>query len=218
MRFIDRRHAGRELARVLEPHIERPAPIYALPRGGVPVAVEAALVLGLPVDLAIARKIGHPWHPEYAICAVTETGEPVCDEDERVRVDPEWLAARVEIERREARRRRELYGHGRERASAEGRCAILVDDGLATGLTMLAAIREVRADRPSRLIVAVPVAPADTAGRIAASVDRFVAVSAPELFQAAVGAYYEDFRQLSDAGVAAELARMEQPVARRAAG
>lgn len=213
MRFMNRRHAGRELARLLEKAIEKPAVVYGLPRGGVPVAVEIGLALDLPVDLVIPRKIGHPWQPEYAICAVTETGAPVCNENERRRADPEWLAARVDAERKEAYRRRALYCEGRPRASAAGRCAVLVDDGIATGLTMEAAVREVQADQPSRLIVAVAVSPVETAERFARAVDQFVAVAVPDYFEGAVGAYYDDFRQMSDQDVLDELARVRATAA-----
>lgn len=198
MRFKNREEAGHLLAGVLKEHIRQPAIVYALPRGGVPVALAVARELQLPMDLIIPRKLGHPRQPEYAIGAVTETGEPVYNEDERRRVDPAWFAAKVADERREARRRRELYCGGRARTSAKGKCAILVDDGVATGLTLEAAIREVRADGPSRLIAAVGVAPPETAERFGTLVDDFVAVQIPEYFQGAVGAYFEDFHQLSD--------------------
>ncbi len=208
MRFKNREEAGRLLGGVLRGHVRQPAIVYALPRGGVPVAVAVARALDLPLDLVIPRKLGHPWQPEYAIGAVTETGEPVCNEDERRRVDPEWFEAKVAAERREARRRRLLYCAGRARTSARGQCAILVDDGVATGLTLEAAIREIRADGPSRVIAAVGVAPADTAERFRALVDDFVAVQAPEAFQGAVGAYFEDFHQLTDDDVLALMSSM----------
>ncbi|MFP5304818.1 MAG: phosphoribosyltransferase [Gammaproteobacteria bacterium] len=206
MRFRNREHAGQQLASLLEGRIHKPAIVYALPRGGVPVAAVIARALELPLDLVIPRKLGHPWQPEYAIGAVTETGEPVCNEDELRRVDADWFAARVEAERREAQRRRQLYSGGRARISAQGQCAILVDDGVATGLTLEAAIREVRADGPSRLVVAVGVAPRETAARFGKLVDAFVSAQLPEHFQGAVGAYYEDFRQLTDDDVLAALA------------
>jgi predicted phosphoribosyltransferase len=208
MPFTNRHHAGKELALVLRRHVTKPAIVYALPRGGVPVAAEVAEALDVPLDLVIARKIGHPHSPEYAIGAVTETGQPVFNEDERRTVDPVWLATRIAAERSEARRRRELYCAGLVRKSAEGRCAILVDDGIATGLTMEAAVREVKADRPSKLIVAVAVSPRETADRFAKEVDRFVAVEIPDYFEGAVGAYYQDFRQVTDDDVQRELARL----------
>lgn len=218
MRFKNREHAGELLASILTGRVHPPAIVYALPRGGVPVAAAVARALHLPLDLVIPRKLGHPWQPEYAIGAVTETGEPVCSEEEMHAVDPSWFAATVAAARVEARRRRELYCGGRARTSAAGQCAILIDDGVATGLTLQAAIAEVRADAPARLIVAVGVAPPDTATRFRAQVDDFVAVQIPEHFQGAVGAYYEDFRQLTDEDVLAALEALNplQPESRDA--
>lgn len=213
MRFKNREEAGHLLAGVLKGHVRQPAVVYALPRGGVPVALAVARELQLPMDLVIPRKLGHPWQPEYAIGAVTETGDPVCNEDERRRVEPAWFEVKVAEERREARRRRELYCGGRARTSAKGKCAILVDDGVATGLTLEAAIREVRADGPSRLIAAVGVAPPETAERFRALVDDFVAVQIPEYFQGAVGAYFEDFHQLSDDDVLKMMSTLAPPLA-----
>jgi predicted phosphoribosyltransferase len=208
MRFDNRRQAGQALARALAPELQRPAIVYGLPRGGVPLAVEIALAHKLPLDLAIPRKIGHPWQPEYAICAVTETGQPVCNEEELRRVDKAWFRARVEAERKEARRRRVFYRGDHPRMSAAGQCAILVDDGIATGLTMQAAVADVRADGPARLIVAVAVAPRETVEHFAGFVDRFVAVHVPDFYAGAVGNYYLDFHQLSDQDVLDELARL----------
>lgn len=209
MRFENRQEAGRALAKVLEPHLQGPAVVYALPRGGVPVAVEVALHFGLPLDLVIARKIGHPSQPEYAIGAVTETGEPIFGDSGIIAtISREWLARNIAEQRQEARRRRELYCGGRARHSAAGKCAVIVDDGIATGLTMLAAVAEIRKDQPAQLIVAVPVAPGETAERFAKLVDRFAAVDIPRRYAGSVGSYYEDFRQVSDQDVQHELTRL----------
>lgn len=208
MKFANRARAGQELAKCLRGVVPREAVIYALPRGGVPVAVEVALALGRPLDLLIPRKIGHPFNPEYAIGAVTEHGEPVLNAAETAELDAGWLRRRIEEEREEAHRRRELYCAGRPRLSARGRCAVLVDDGIATGLTMEAAVREVQGDDPASVIVAVAVAPRDTARRFEAMVSRFVAAQLPESFQGSVGAYYEDFGQTRDDDVLRELARL----------
>lgn len=211
MLFRNRREAGKRLAKALAPHVEAPAIIYALPRGGVPVAAEVARRLELPLDLVIPRKIGHPCQPEYAIGAVTESGAPIYNDQELPGIDEAWLQAEVKAEREEAARRRKRYCAGRTRSSAHGRCAVLVDDGVATGLTLEAAIEEVKADRPARLIVAVPVAPYETAQRIAGLVDRVVAVQTPADFRGSVGAYYEKFGQVSDEDVLDELARLAGP-------
>jgi predicted phosphoribosyltransferase len=208
MRFHDRHQAGKELAEALAEHIETPAVVYALPRGGVPVATEVARRFGLPLDLVIPRKIGHPLQPEYAIGAVTEEGKAVYNEKGLLGVDASWVQAKVKAEREEAARRRKLYCAGRARTSAQGRCAILVDDGVATGMTLLAAIEEIKADKPSRLIVAVPVAPYAAAQRFADLVDCVVTVHTPIDFHGSVGAYYENFLQVSDQDVLDELARL----------
>lgn len=210
MSFENRRDAGRRLARLLEPHVHRPAVVYALPRGGVPLAVDVALGLRLPLDLVMARKIGHPQQPEYAVGAVTETGVPVIAPHMEHQLDPGWLARRVAEERAEAQRRRKVYGGGHPRLSAAGKCAILVDDGIATGLTMEAAIDEIRGDAPRWLVVATAVAPREAATRFAALCDDFVAVEIPEHYAGSVGAYYESFPQLSDQAVLDELARLGQ--------
>src|SRR3989344_1657662 len=144
MRFKDRADAGRKLAHALNKFKGRQGVVYALPRGGVVLGVEIAQALHMPLDLVIPRKIGHPISPEYAIGAVVENGEKVCNEMEVARIDPEWFRREVERERQEARRRRELYLGGREPAPVEGKTAIIVDDGIATGLTMEVAIRDVK--------------------------------------------------------------------------
>lgn len=209
MRFVDRHQAGQLLARALQPHLKKPAVLYALPRGGVPVAVEIALASGVPLDLVIARKIGHPQQPEYAVGAVTERGKPIFGDRDCSSAEPDWLQARVKQERAEAQRRRQLYCSGLPRRSAAGQCAILVDDGIATGLTMLAAIAEVRQDAPAELVAAVPVAPAEAVERFSELVDHFVAVHIPAIYAGAVGYYYEDFRQLNDQEVLDELKRLQ---------
>ncbi|MDD3765260.1 MAG: phosphoribosyltransferase family protein [Nevskiales bacterium] len=208
MRFHNRRHAGQALAVALGPYLAEPAVVYALPRGGVPLGVEVALAHRLPLELMIVRKIGHPWQPEYALCAVSEGGQLVCNEAERRQAGESWLQERIAAERAEALRRRQHYCDGRPRRSAEGRCAIVVDDGIATGLSMEAAVLELKQERPQRIIVAVAVAPSETAARFSDLVDAFVTAYLPEVFEGAVGNYYDDFTQLSDAAVIDELRRM----------
>lgn len=206
MRFRDRNDAGRRLAEKLSAYRGADVVVFALPRGGVPLGMEIARALDCPLGLIIPRKIGHPLSPEYAICAVAENGETVCSPDEAARVDPAWLEKRVEEERAESRRRRERYFKGRAPVPAEGRTAIIVDDGIATGLTMRAAIRDARQRGAARVVVAIPVAPADTAALLRHEVDDVVAVSIDEHYLGAVGAYYDDFRQLDDDEVVAMLA------------
>jgi predicted phosphoribosyltransferase len=198
MRFRDRTDAGQKLAQALGKYRRQDGIVYPLPRGGVVLGVEIARALDLPLDLIIPRKIGHPYNPEYAICAVTEHGPPICNEEEIARVDPAWFRRRVEAERREARRRRELYLADREPPPVEGKVAILVDDGIATGLTMRAAIHDTRRHKPARIVVAIPVAPKDTTERLAREVDEVVALDVSDFYLGAVGAYYDDFPQLTD--------------------
>lgn len=205
MLFRDRTDAGRKLAQALKKYQNQDGVVYALPRGGVVLGVEVARELGMPLDLLIPRKIGHPRQPEYAIGAVVENGEMVCNQREVARLDPQWLQQEVEAERQEARRRRELYLGGREPVSVKGKTAIIVDDGIATGLTMEVAIRDARHREPARLIVAVPVAPPETAERLAREVDEFVLLDHSPYYLGAVGAYYDYFAQVTDDEVIALL-------------
>ena len=197
MRFANRREAGRQLAEALEPFRGEAGVVYALPRGGVPLGQEVARRLGMPLDVLIPRKIGHPMHSEYAICAVPEQGQRVCNPREEAAVDPQWLAAAEERERAESRRRRSLYGRS-DAPSVAGKLAIIVDDGIATGLTMRAAIRDAAARDPSRVVVAIPVVPAETAATLENEADQLVALEVTDQYLGAVGAYYDAFPQVPD--------------------
>ncbi|MGA7579639.1 MAG: phosphoribosyltransferase [Desulfobaccales bacterium] len=205
VRFRDRVDAGRRLAALLAGYQNQDAVVYALPRGGVPVALVIADALNCPLDLIIIRKIGHPWNPEYGLGAIAEDGLLVVQEEELARLDRDWFAAAQQRELKEAARRRQLYLGGRQPLSAAGKIAILVDDGIATGSTMLVAVKKLRREKPARMVVAVPVAPKETAQRFAGIVDEFVAVSIPETFWGAIGYYYDDFTQVSDEEVVALL-------------
>lgn len=205
MHFKNRVEAGRLLADALKTYSGQEGVVYPLPRGGVPLGVEIAKALNMELDLIIPRKIGHPYNPEYAVAAVGETGEPVVNQAEVDRVDPKWFQQEVARQREESRRRREAYLHGRDPLPVEGKVAILVDDGIATGLTMKAAIQDARSRRPAKLVVAIPVVPADTARRLQAMVDDLVALDIDEYYLGAVGAYYDDFGQTTDEEVIALL-------------
>lgn len=211
MRFVDRVDAGRQLAAALARFRGQEGVVYALPRGGVVLGVEVAEALQMPLDLIIPRKIGHPLSPEYAICAVSEDGSRICNEREIAHVDPAWLESEISAQLAEARRRRQLYLGTRTAPAVAGKTAIVVDDGVATGLTMLAALRDARKREPAQLIAAIPVTPRDTAQRLREEADEVVALHAPADYLGAVGAYYEDFQQVSDAEVVALL----NPGARR---
>jgi putative phosphoribosyl transferase len=209
-RFKDRAEAGRKLADALDKkYAGEEGVVYPLPRGGIPLGLEIARRLNMPIDLVIPRKIGHPFNPEYAICAVCENGGMVCNEWEVSQVDPAWFEQRLKSERKEARRRRERYLGGRGSLPVTGKVAILVDDGIATGLTMRAAIRDLRHRNPARIVVAIPVSPKDTAALLKPEVDELVALDIPDFYLGAVGAYYMDFPQITDDQVVEFLQRAE---------
>lgn len=202
--FPDRRAAGLELAReVAKLKLERPV-VYALPRGGVPVALPVATALNAPLDLLLVRKLGAPHQPELAIGAVVDGEAPdVVLNDEIVRalgIGRAQIRAAADAELKVIEQRRALYLPGRAPVSAAGRTAILVDDGIATGASMRAAIAAVRRREPLGVIVAVPVAAAETVAELKPAVDQIVCLRAPVYF-GAVGAFYDDFRQLSDEDV-----------------
>jgi predicted phosphoribosyltransferase len=207
--FIDRIDAGRQLAGALARFKGQPAVVYALPRGGVVLGVEVARELNVPLDLIVVRKIGHPEQPEYAIGAITANGEMVLNPSEARVLNPIWLEDAARQELRESRRRRALFLQGRPTTPVEGKVAIIVDDGLATGLTMEAALGELRKRNPSRIIVAVPVAAAETVARLRPLADEIIAMEIPEEF-GAVGAFYRDFEQLTDDDVVSLLNTMER--------
>jgi len=209
-RFLDREQAGAQLAGMLERlALERPI-VLALPRGGVPVAAEIARALKAPLDLVLVRKIGMPRQPELALAAVAEGDPPVIVIEERVQraagvsaQDIERLARRELVE---IARRRQVYLHGRSPCPLAGRTAIVVDDGIATGSTMRAALGAVRKQRPARIVLAVPVAAGDALRSLRAEVDQIVCPVQSESFDA-VGEFYRDFHQVDDAEVAAALHR-----------
>jgi putative phosphoribosyl transferase len=205
-RFVNRSDAGKQLgAKLAEQYAGRDGVVYALPRGGVVLGVEIARELQMPLDLIIARKIGHPHNPEYAVGAVTENGDLVRSPYEVGNIPEQWFQHQAAVEREEARRRHRLYVGGRAPLPAAGKTAILVDDGIATGLTMEAAIRALRRQQPEHIVVAVPVVPADTAVKLAREVDDVVAIDVARDYLGAVGAYYDEFPQVSDEEVVALL-------------
>jgi len=199
--FSDRSDAGRKLAERLM-HLAGESPVVlALPRGGVPVGFEIAKALGAPLDLVLVRKIGAPFQPELALGAVVDGGraETVLNEDlvREFQIPESYIAEESARQLEEIERRRELYLAGRASVPVEGRTAIVVDDGIATGATMEAALHATRRAHPKRLVLAVPVAPPDTIERLRPQADEVVCLAVPRLF-GAIGAFYEDFLQLSD--------------------
>jgi putative phosphoribosyl transferase len=213
--FADREEAGRLLARRLAARPrEGPLVVLALPRGGVPVGLEVARVLHAPLDLLIVRKIGAPWQPELAVAAVVDGQPPqlVIDEETSAMTgaDADYIEKARLRELREIERRRHVYLQGRTSVPVAGATVIVVDDGIATGTTMRAALKGLRRMKPKRLVVAVPVAPADTVAAIAAEVDEVVCLEQPEFFHA-IGNHYADFHQVPDDEVIAALRGAEVP-------
>jgi len=210
MLFQDREDAGRQLARALVKYKSRHPVILALPRGGVPVAAEVAERLEAPLDLVLVRKIGAPMQPELAIGAVVDGDDPIIVRNQDVidvtGVNEKTFDAICAGELAEIDRRRTLYLGGRARSEVKGRVAIIVDDGIATGATTLAAIRALRKRGPKELVLAVPVAPIETLQRLQTEVDAIVCLDTPRDF-GAIGYYYRAFDQVSDDEVIATLRR-----------
>ena len=206
--FVDRRDAGRQLAAKLSQMNFDQAVVLALPRGGVPVAAEVSSALRIPLDVLFVRKIGLPWQPELAVGAVVDGAHPqmVLNDYvlERVSVDEAYIIRERDRELAEIERRRELYCGGRAAIDVEGRTALVVDDGVATGTTVQAALAALRRSGASRLVLAVPVISPETAEDFRADGIEVVAVIEPENFMA-VGQFYQDFHQLEDDEVIALL-------------
>ena len=210
MSFSDRTDAGRKLAVALAQYKDAAPVVLALPRGGVPVAAEVASALSAPLDLVLVRKIGVPSQPELAMGAVVDGPEPVTVRKEDViglaGVSAAEFAAVRDQELAEIRRRRTLYFGDRPHPDLAGRCAIVIDDGIATGATVRAALRAVRARGPKRLVLAVPVAATDTLATLNAEADAIVCLE-DHRWLGAIGFFYSDFRQISDDEVIAALAK-----------
>jgi putative phosphoribosyl transferase len=221
--FKNRTEAGRKLAaRLLEYKNQQPL-VLALPRGGVPVAYEVAAALDAPLDVIVVRKLGAPGQPELGIGAVVDGDHPqsVLNEDvmSLLHVSDAYLAREVAVELQEIRRRQERYRGGRPPAPIEGRTVIVVDDGIATGGSVRAALRGVRRAHPRRLVLAVPVAPPDTIAALQAEADVIVCLNAPEFFHA-VGQFYANFTQTTDEEVIEllEAARLRSQTSRAPSG
>ena len=216
--FRDRREAGRLLAAMLPAYANRPdVLVLALPRGGVPVAYEVARALGAPLDVFLVRKLGVPGYEELAMGAVATGGVRVLNDEivTGLRLPGYVIDAVAAREQQELGRRERLYRDSRPAPDVRGRTVILVDDGLATGATMQAAIRALRQQRPDRIVVAVPVAARTTCEMLRPEVDDIACASTPEPFQA-VGYWYEDFSQTTDDEVRDLLAQRRQSEERTA--
>ncbi len=201
MPFRDRSDAGRKLAEALDAYKDRPCVVLALPRGGVPVAAEIAARLKAALDLVLVRKIGVPFQPELAMGAVVDGGSPIVVRNEDIiqlsGVSEQDFDAACRAELAEIERRRQLYLGSRKPADVSGRTAIVVDDGIATGATIRAALRATRARGPEKLVLAVPVAPPQAIEELRADADDIVCLEIHADF-GAIGFFYRDFNQVSD--------------------
>ncbi|KGM32976.1 phosphoribosyltransferase [Inquilinus limosus] len=207
--FRDRRDAGRRLAAALAEYRDLRPVVLALPRGGVPVGFEVARALAAPLDVLLVRKIGAPGYPELGLGAVIDGADPhvVLNDAVMREVMPsrDYVEAETERQLAEIERRRHLYRGDRPAPSVAGRVVILVDDGIATGGTVTAALQGLAATRPARLVLAVPVAPPEVLETLSGLADDVVCLSAPSVF-GAVGRFYQDFDQTTDEEVIGLLA------------
>jgi len=201
MVYSTRTQAGAMLARRLTPYANLNVVVLGVPRGGLPVAKEVADALGAPLDVVVVRKLGAPGHPELGIGAVVDGDRPraIFNQDiiEHLGVSDEYIDAEIARQLKEVKRRETAYRGGRAKIPLTGKTVIVVDDGIATGSSMRAALRGVRRQKPKRLILAVPVAPVDTIEALASEADEIVCLETPENFFA-VGQFYRDFHQVTD--------------------
>jgi putative phosphoribosyl transferase len=208
--FADRREAGEALAQKLLYLKNKNPAVFALARGGVPVGFEIAVALAAPLDAVLVRKIGAPYHEELAIGAVADAPEPeiVINQSivESLDIAPSYIERIKNRELAEIERRKRLYFRNRPRLDPKGKTAIVVDDGIATGATMRAALRAIRRGNPTQLVLAVPVAAPETIAELRSEADEAVCLYQPE-WLGAIGMFYRDFSQVSDEEVVAMLER-----------
>lgn len=198
MRYENRQEAGKSLAAALAKYRDDEPVILALPRGGVVLGLEVARALSAPLGVALVRKIGHPFDPEYAIGAIAENQKPIYNQAETSGLDEKWL----EKSEREANeliaKRRALYFEDLKPPKLKGKTVIIVDDGIATGLTMKAGLLATRAQHPKKIILAVPACPRDSLEELQHLADDVIVLQNPDEFSGSVGAYYENFPQVED--------------------
>ena len=207
MKFENRQQAGRRLAQALMPwHGRKDLLVLALPRGGVPVAAEVAKALQAPLDVVVVRKLGYPGQEEFAMGAIASGGVQVMSDVAGWPVSEQAVRSAVQREQAELLRREQAYRGHKPPPLIKDQVVILVDDGLATGATMRAAVQSVRARQPARIVVAVPVASSDALASVGSVADEVVCLQTPEPFHA-VGLWYRDFDQTSDEEVAQLLGR-----------
>jgi len=208
--FRDRKEAGKFLAEALSEYKDKNPIVLAIPRGGVIVAYEVAKALNAHLDLIIPRKVGAPNQPELAIGAVTEDGTTILNQDilQYLRVPDEYIKEEVKNQVEEIKRRMKKYLEDKLRLSIEGKVTILVDDGVATGATIKAAIASIRKRKPALIVLAIPVGPPDTIEELRREVDEVICLMTPEPFFA-IGQFYKSFEQTSDEEVIEILNKLE---------
>jgi len=197
--FADRREAGALLAGELSHLQDGNTVVLGIPRGGIVVADELAMRLGVELDIVLARKLGAPHNPELALGAVSESGDVYINQEVAgyAGADKFYIRHEQEVQAKEIKRRAEMFRRARPKIPLEGKVVILTDDGIATGATMQAALWSLRREKPKTLIAAVPVAPPDSLNRLVGDADELLCLRAPSGF-AAVGQFYENFRQVED--------------------
>lgn len=207
MQFKDRREAGEKLVKKLDAYKgATDATVVALPRGGVVLGRMIADALGLPLDVVVTRKISAPGQPEYAIGAVNVGGEVVWNQEERSKAGTEYCEKAMRDQMTEAKRRLEKYRNGWPPRDLRSKTVIIVDDGIATGYTMRAAIMAARSEGAKKIVIAVPVAPLDTLATLSSEADEIITLYVPEMFTA-IGGFYTDFSQFDDQTVIDLLSR-----------
>lgn len=211
MIFCDRREAGRQLAAALGAFRSRRPYVLAIPRGGVVVGYEVAVALEAPLDVIVPRKLRAPYNPELAIGAVAHDGSVYYDSPlvRNLKISDDYLREETALQLEEIRRRMYLYRGDHPAPSLDGAAALVVDDGMATGSTMIAALRATRAMHPAHLVAAIPVAPPEGVEMLHSEADEVVCLHTPMMFYA-VGQFYDDFGQTTDEEVIALLRRREQ--------
>lgn len=213
MTFRDRREAGRRLAEALTGYRARRPFVLAVPRGGIVVGYEVAVALDAPLDVVVPRKLRAPYNPELAVGAVAHDGSVYLDAPlvSSLRITDDYLKEETAVQLEEIRRRLALYRGDRPQPDLAGRTALVVDDGIATGATLIAALRAVRQMAPAAAVAAIPVAPPEGAEALRAEADDVVCLYTPTLFYA-VGQFYDDFAQTTDDEVIFLLRRREQEI------
>jgi len=198
MKFEDRKDAGIRLAEALEKFKSEEPIVFALSKGGVVLGAEIARKLDAPLDMIFVKKIGHPDNSEFTICAMADDGPPVCTPDEIQNVSSKWLDKEIERGRREIRKRREKFFGTITSHDVEGKTVIIVDDGIATGLSIRAGILEMKERKPRRVVIAIPVLPSPTSEILKPMVDELVSLMIDPHYIGIVGLYYHHFDPVND--------------------